>query len=469
VSFVCLWSPAWPTGSTSIAGLGPALLAHTPRVAETPGLIWADGRGLDQRSLRAALLDLIEENADARDTRIAIASTSIAAEVAATRGASPIASDAPRVVSRTTELHPEQAPAVPSRPIAESPLVVVPPGADREFLAPFSVDVLQPPPDIDRLFEGIGVSSCGQLAALERESIEVRLGPDAVPLWRRARGDDDRRIFTTVARQLPHASMEWVDYGLRDGERMQFIVNALAARVCTTLDERGEGARQVALVVSLANRETRTESVRFGRPTASRKAWMRQLRLVLDRLSLPDAVTGLLLRVDLVAGMHAPQGDLFDRGFASAQATEQALGDIADDQGEVFFSPNSTKHPLLEQRARWTPQDPATLAEPHHAVAPGARTAIAPRLTLQLLPQPRPIAVSTTERRDHEVPVRYREDDHTHELVDVAGPDRISGGQWESMYAREYFRCVRGDGLLVWIFRDAGVASGAWFLHGWWD
>jgi hypothetical protein len=467
MSFVCLWSPTWSTGAASAGELTPALLAFTPRVVEMPGLIWADGRGLDQRTLRAAILDLIEEHPRAKDIRAAIAITPIAAEVAATRGARPIERDAPKIVSRTTELYPELMPAAATRPIAENPLIVVPPGEDREFLAPFPIDVLQPPPHIDRLLEGIGVSTCGQLAALERESIEVRLGPEAVPLWRLARGDDDRRIFAAVPRQLPHASMEWVDYALRDGERMQFIVNALAGRVCTTLDERGEGARLITLVVSLANGEQHEESLRFARPTASRRTWMRQLRLILDRLALPDGVTGLLLRADLVAGMHAPQGDLFDRGFASAAATEQTLGDIADDQGDVFLSPESSNHPLLEARARWTPQAPAELAETHATYAAGARTAIAPRLTLQLLPEPKPIVVVTSTRRDHDVPVRYREENRSYELGDVAGPDRISGGQWEVAYAREYFRCVRDDGLLVWLFRDGCTSE--WYVHGWWD
>ena len=99
-----------------------------------------------------------------------------------------------------------------------------------------------------------------------------------------------------------------------------------------------------------------------------------------------------------------------------------------------------------------------------------------PELTLQLLPLPQPILVDTTTRRDHEVPVRYR-DEHGrwHAIVDVAGPDRVSGGEWESAFAREYFKCVREDGTLVWMFmaRDERVAHQAkdhwWFLQGWWD
>ena len=40
------------------------------------------------------------------------------------------------------------------------------------------------------MLEGIGVATCGELAALTRESVEVRLGPEGVDLWFLARADD---------------------------------------------------------------------------------------------------------------------------------------------------------------------------------------------------------------------------------------------------------------------------------------
>ena len=89
----------------------------------------------------------------------------------------------------------------------------------------------------------------------------------------------------------------------------------------TSLEERGESARELALVLSLANREQSIHRVRFTRPTANRKIWMRQLRALLERVTLGDAITGVLLRVDALAAKRSPQGDLFDRGFASAGAT----------------------------------------------------------------------------------------------------------------------------------------------------
>ena len=442
-AYVCLWSPSWKAAPDSAAELAPALLSCVPRVTQRDGLLWADGRGLDPVGLSAAIIGVLQTLAQ-RDTvagatidiRLGIATSPIVAQVAATRGSAPIT----RVKI----------------------------GEERAFLAPFPLDVLHPDPKLDRLLEGIGIATCGELAALTRESVEVRLGPEGVDLWFLARADDPRRIFTTVTRTLPRASLEWEDYTLRDPERLLFIVNSLAERVCTQLGERGEGAREIALALSLANAETRTEPLRFARPTASRKLWMRQLRHLLDRITLPDAVTGVLLRVESVTGLHGPQGDLFDRGFASASATEQTLGDLIDDQGDVLLAPETSSHPLAEQRTRWVAQSPATLSQP--AMPAGRTVTIAPRLTLQLLPTPKPLAVTTKKRRDHEMPVRYREDGASHEVLDAAGPDRVSGGQWDSVYAREYFRCVREDGLLVWMYRDArGSAGNEWYLHGWWD
>ena len=89
------------------------------------------------------------------------------------------------------------------------------------------------------------------------------------------------------------------------------------------------------------------------------------------------------------------------------------------------------------------------------------------KLTLCLLPEPRAVAVVAAVRRDHGVPVRYQDGGEWREIVSAAGPDRVSGGQWDAPYAREYFRCVTDAGTLVWLYRDARDEQ--WYLHGWWD
>jgi hypothetical protein len=340
---------------------------------------------------------------------------------------------------------------------------VVPQGTEREFLARHKVEILLPSLPLANLFDGVGIECCGDLAVLEQQSVEVRFGAEGVHLWRLSRADDNRLIFAAMPRTLPQASMDWVDYTLTDPERLVFVINGLVDTVSTSLESSGLCAREMSLVFSLANRTSYEHLVRPSRSTSSRKAWMRLIRTHLDRIELPDAVTGIALRVETVTGEVERQGDIFDRGFATARATEEAVAQLLDDQGAVIVVPSNSMHPLLEKRTRWQVQEPAHAARAH--MVKESRTD--PQLTLQLLAEPRRIIVKSVRRRDHDLPVKYRDTDAWIMIESAAGPDRVSGEQWEKSFAREYFRCVTEDGTLVWIYREA--KSNDWFLQGFWD
>ncbi len=481
MSYVCLWSPSWPTGAAFPAELIADLLVHVPRVSVgAGGRVWADARGFDPRTLAVQLVDVAHRHGYS-NAHAGAATTAIAAELAATQ--------------------------------RRVPLTVVKPGHDREFVAPFPVDVLDPSPLLDNILDGTGVDTLGALAALDASHIEIRMGADGVRLWKLARADDPRRLFASPRRALPSASVEWVDYALRDAERLTFVVNAQAGTVCDTLAGDGQRAREISLVFALADRTECTHRIRSARPTAGQKAWMRLIRSALERITLPDAVTGVTLRVESVTGNDGVQGDLFDKGFASAPQVERAVSQLMDDQGDVVLTPKNSAHPLVDARTEWQRQDPAVAATSgERGVARAQRAGGAnptPRLTLQLVSPPRSVSVQTTERRDHHIPIQYRDNGTSYAIVDAAGPERISGGQWEEggPYAREYFRCVREDGTLVWLYRDAARSVGAavadsserpahgsppsagrspqpagprptvlpsycptgWYIHGWWD
>jgi hypothetical protein len=72
---------------------------------------------------------------------------------------------------------------------------------------------------------------------------------------------------------------------------------------------------------------------------------MRLIRLALDEIVLPDAVTGLTLLVNALAGVHGRQGSLFDVGFATASAAEASLSCVADDQRDAIVEPVVSAHP----------------------------------------------------------------------------------------------------------------------------
>ncbi|MFW5951449.1 MAG: hypothetical protein ACOCVZ_04970 [Gemmatimonadota bacterium] len=362
-------------------------------------------------------------------------------------------------------------------------VVVVGKGEERAWMAGLPVSVLEPPDWVVALLEGVGIRTVGELAALEREAVEVRLGGAVVDVWRRARADDRRLLFDRIPRESIHGSMEFVDYVLTDPSRLVFTANALLGPICDRLVGRGEHARSLRLTLPLANGETWTRTLRPARPTASRDTWLRLIRGVLDRLTVPDAVAGVRLEVGGTEEAAVRQGDLFDRGFATAAAVEAAVARLAERQ-LYPVRPRATAHPLIERRDEWTRSAPHPPPERGTAATPPRRPSdpgptrpprlgdvgveAGPGLGLQLLPEPRRVAVESVRRRDHEVPVRLRDRSGWREVVLAAGPDRISGGRWEGAgYAREYYRCVTGEGVPLWVYRDA--LEGGWYLHGWWD
>jgi hypothetical protein len=74
--------------------------------------------------------------------------------------------------------------------------------------------------------------------------------------------------------------------------------------------------------------------------------------------------------------------------------------------------------------------------------------------------------VETTDHRGFAIPVRYRDRARRHELLGAQGPECVSGGDWEDAYAVERYCCIRADGELVQLARNA--RSGSWTLQGTW-
>lgn len=439
--YVCLWNPRWSAAAVPLAELAATLLADAPRVAvEARGVIWADARGLPAARLAHLLLTRLDP-AGSGEVRAGVAGVPVAAELAARSGT--------------------------------GSLTLVEGGAARAFLAPLPLALLEPEPWLAPLLDGVGLTTCGELAAQPREAVEVRLGPEGVRLWRLARGDDTRMIFRPIPPERPHASIDFVDYQVTDAARLVFSSNALLGTVCDTLQTRGERARVMALSLFLGSGSVLRRELRCSRPTAQRGPWLERIRDELERLTLPDTVSGVMLESVGEEPISAAQGDLFDRGFATAGAVEEAVARLADRLGAVFLEPERSDHPLAEARTGWRVREPAAVvgsgAGKGAAVmeSPAETAEPSPSLALQLLPRPRAVGVRTRRRRDHQLPVAYRDGGRWVEIVQAAGPDRVSGGHDGDAFAREYFRCATAEGKLLWLFRD-GRGDG-WHLHGWWD
>lgn len=402
-------------------------------------LAWVDARGLPIGRVADSVFTIAVQHAG-DDVRVGAARTAIAAEIAA-RG------DAGN----------------------PGPVLLVEPGDDRDFLASHPLSVLEPHARAPRLLPmlaDVGIETCGDLARLTAEAVEVRFGADAMALWKLARADDPRLLFPSKTRELPSASIEWEEYVLRDVERLLFVANHLAGTVCAELRSWGEAARAMTLGFRLASGTTIEHRVLAATATASRTTWLRLIRAELERATLPDAVTGISLGVDAASAFETSQGDLFDAGFQSARAVERAVAQLLDDKRATIAGLTSTAHPLVERRAVWSARTVSEALRTYDERPTSAPT----MLSLQLWPAPKKITVKTRALRGRKVPIAYREEAGASRdvaLLVTAGPDRVSSDDSGVPYSRVYFQGLKPDGTLVLLYRD--LRKNGWYLHGWWD
>ena len=478
MTFVALSIPDWPTGAAS-NDLLAQLLAVAPRAAINPAehLAWLDARGLDPAALveraREALAEIGVTEVFAGAARVPIVAAIVASEGRDVRSGGLRFAGARPHNSRAGEPRPAFGTSRPSH-------TTIAAGAERSYLAPLPLDVLSPPDKLMSLFAGVGLETCGDLARLSRESVEVRFGRDGLAVWRLARADDRRPIFSARPRELPNASLDWTEFSTTDLEQLVFVLHSLLRTVCDALARDGMGARSLTLMLILENHTTITQPVGAARSTAQRTTWLRLMRRALERITLPDRVTGIAVQVDTVGAPEVRQGDLFDPGFASAGAAEGAVAHVMDLQGDAVVALQRCEHPLLERRVRWVVEQEAVrherlrvhstrnvgiLAEP--TVTGAWRTANEPALHPMLLPAPREITVLTQSRRGFAIPIHYTDNNVKVSLTERLGPHCLSGERWTEPFTREYHQGVRADGIVVLLYRD--VPSDTWYLAGWWD
>lgn len=222
----------------------------------------------------------------------------------------------------------------------------------------------------------------------------------------------------------------------------------------------------MTLEFQLANRTSATEPIRAAHPTADRATWLRIVRARLEQVTFAAPVTRIRLVVDRLAPIDDRQGDLFDKGFATARATEAALAHLLDLAPNAIAVPRATRHPLPDHRLDWA-ADPSGESLARESSVGAIPVDLDPVLTVQTLPAAAPIDVWSVARRDAVVPDRYFDGIRNYHLTRSLGPDRISGGFGGVRFDREYFQCVRDDGVMVLLYHDR--ESARWWLAGWWD
>jgi hypothetical protein len=242
------------------------------------------------------------------------------------------------------------------------PPLLVPPGDDERFLAPYPARLLTRDADVRARLARFGLRTIGAVGELPRSALVARFGDEGARMHARAHGEETERFRPRGApeRMALGLSLEPPAEGL---EAVRFVLRRIAAALGDQLAARGRAAGLARLVVThdlaFARRGTPAElrlEQRFPEPTGDAEAIERLLLARLEAAPPPAAVARLELELGLVEPASGQQLPLFTPQAArdarlAWQLARLAIAFGADRVRRVELG--DTESPVPEARWRW--------------------------------------------------------------------------------------------------------------------
>lgn len=244
------------------------------------------------------------------------------------------------------------------------PPVLVAPGDDQRFLAPFPARLLTRDPDIRARLARFGLRTIGSVSELPRSAVVARFGEEGARLHARARGEETERFRPRRAPERMALGLS-LDSPVEGLEAVRFVLRRLSAALADQLAARGQAAGIVRLVVTCdlafarrgTPRELRIEQ-RLPEPTADAEAIERLLFARLEKTPPSAPVARLELEIAMVEAATGQQLPLFTPQAArdarlNWQLARLAIAFGADRVRRVEIA--DPEAPLAEARWRWSP------------------------------------------------------------------------------------------------------------------
>lgn len=325
-----------------------------------------------------------------------------------------------------------------------------------ERLTDLPITLLHWPGEMLSALSGVGFRRLGELLAIPREAFIKRFGVAYRLALDRLIGIAAEPFEAIVPPETFRRRFE-LAAEIEDVERLQFPLKRLCSELQGYLRARDCGLRSVTLaVVHAGARETRIHA-RFLDPHRDANRIFDALHERLERDGLPLAARELVLMAEDFAEAVVPQNDLFDPRAGQAQVWAAAIERIRARFGEAVGSQCGSAITALPHKPNrvWIPQ-----AVEDHRPECGTQRGAALTGTG---------GFSRAPQDAHRPSFLLPEPDPMPSPALPAGMsfERIESGWWDGRDVRRDYTTLDINGSRAWVFRD--VASGAWYLHGWWS
>jgi len=326
-------------------------------------------------------------------------------------------------------------------------------GHESRVLAPIAAGALAVDPEILLTLERWGIRTLGELAALPEMGLVERWGEAGTRLRRLALGEGDPLLHMARPAVEYMLSQELEDpIGLL--EPLLFIISAQLHALAGRLQQNGQAARRITLVLKLDDGGEFRRVLDLPFPMRDPKALLKQVQFSLDAHPPSAATVAVQVEMD-PADPRVVQGGLFLPAVPDPEKLHILLERL-----RALAGPDRAGSPEILNTHR-----PDAYCFRSCSFAPGEpkeEPAARLRLAFRYFRPPLPARVTMQNGR----PQQIRSALVSGEVIRAAGPWRTSGEWWAvTAWNRDEFDIVLADHSVHRLYMTAGQ----WFLDGSYD
>jgi nucleotidyltransferase/DNA polymerase involved in DNA repair len=304
-----------------------------------------------------------------------------------------------------------------------------------------------------------GIHTLGQFAALDKEQLAARLGPEAVRMWEHANGQSNRLLKLVRPPESFEESFEF-ENEIETAEPLLFMLRRFFEQLSLRLSAIYLVAKELTLRITFTNKQRYERTFKIPQPTNDIDLLFRMLHTHLENFKSEHPITAVSLEAQPTKPPKQQFG-LFETTLRNPHQLSDTLARLI-----ALLGADRVGTPVLEETHRpdafrvepfaW---NAAESAIPSGELPDAVRTAH----TTTTLRRFRPVAPASVFISES----WHLQSEKIHgKVIDQRGPYLISGNWWdEKSWERAEWDLQLGNGSLV----RAHKSEGTWKIDGIYD
>src|SRR5947208_2986521 len=275
-----------------------------------------------------------------------------------------------------------------------------------------------------------GIHTLGQLAALDKQQLGARLGPEALRMWELANGQSNRVLKLVRPPESFEESFEF-EHEIETAEPLLFMLRRFLEQLAVRLGAIYLVAKELTLQITFGNKQTYERVFKIPQPTNDVDLLFRMLQTHLENFRSEHPIVAVALSAQPIKPAREQFG-LFETTLRDPSQLSETLARLS-----ALLGAERVGTPVLQETHRpdafrlepftWAVESAVPSGESSHALRTAHATAVR---------RFRP-AVSASVFLDEDRAAHVRSADIRGNVIERRGPYLISGNWWdEKSWAR---------------------------------